>query len=659
MKADLPIPAAFDAAKGMLRHETEFGVFHETRKSCHFACELVQNGTPADLALAATVLDAVLQCQETDPAHVHCGNFHWMAEDSHVEDLNAVVFCLENLIPMMLAHRRQLALELQTRVIQAIDLGLQEVRRLDVWAGYTNITALSLLALCLGGDLLEDDSLLRQGQEKLRAWIAFTAPNGHVLEYNSPTYAGVTIRALARLRDTVQNRQTALLAEIMLCRVGLSYALHLHRTTGRLAGPHARAYQPSMEAEASPEAGLFRQWLADSILPGWLQDLYDQLPDTYMVREGILHARKCAMTTFFTPSFALGSTSRSLHPQGNHVIAHHSTASPQATGIFYTRYILDDKWLGDFYHATDRSKSRNLLDEGEFLSVQHRGAILGCYAPRAGSAMFHSAKTSFIWTRQSRVRQVLVNGDTIGRYPFETRPDARITIVTDSVFFVLQPLHVSALLASPVLVLDQRAGDLVCEIHHYRADKPKRFWDLSWPGAFYKGRPACLFYLELVERSAVDTLAELDAHMAQVKFQHQVEPARTRTGFAETRMLQATAAGLAGTLSLSIDLMDFTLHSSEPVLPGMDGIQLASPVAVQSQEAFDHEASRVSFTRGNVTFCQVSPTGEWRLIQTDPASSHLEVSVGQEIHSISRPGMALVHGRPGQVTVQSADGRTA
>ena len=93
----MSIPADFDSTFDMLRHETEYGVFHETRRSCRFACELIENGSSADLKLATTVLEAVLNCQSVDSADPHQGNFFWMAEDDYIQDLNAVVFCLEKL----------------------------------------------------------------------------------------------------------------------------------------------------------------------------------------------------------------------------------------------------------------------------------------------------------------------------------------------------------------------------------------------------------------------------------------------------------------------------------------------------------------------------------------------------------------------------------
>ena len=109
MPTPLPLPPDYNPATFMLVHTVETGSYHESRKAARFAGELVANGAPEDLALAEKVLDAALACQETDPNDPHVGNFYWMAEDSHVEDLNAVEFCLERLIPMLLRHGDRLA----------------------------------------------------------------------------------------------------------------------------------------------------------------------------------------------------------------------------------------------------------------------------------------------------------------------------------------------------------------------------------------------------------------------------------------------------------------------------------------------------------------------------------------------------------------------
>ncbi len=69
--------------------------------------------------------------------------------------------------------------------------------------------------------------------------------------------------------------------------------------------------------------------------------------------------------------------------------------------------------------------------------------------------------------------------------------------------------------------------------------------------------------------------------------------------------------------------------------------------------------TRVAFAQGNAAFCQTPTRGKWHLIQTDPAAGRLEVATGQEVHTIQIPGMALVHGQAGNVTVRAlgADSR--
>ncbi|MCB0080617.1 MAG: hypothetical protein KDE47_06790, partial [Caldilineaceae bacterium] len=139
MTQPLPLPPDFNPQTNLIQKTTEFGIFHESRRGARLAADLIANGTPTDLHLAQQVLDAVLACQEHDPRDPHCGNFYWMAEDRHVEDLNAVEFNLESLIPMMIRHRDRLSSSYQERVLAAIRLGLNEIARLDVLVAYTNI----------------------------------------------------------------------------------------------------------------------------------------------------------------------------------------------------------------------------------------------------------------------------------------------------------------------------------------------------------------------------------------------------------------------------------------------------------------------------------------------------------------------------------------
>ncbi len=139
MSKPLPIPPNFNPETFMLARQKEGKIYHAPRLAAEFANDLLANGTREDIDLAEKVLDAMLACQETREGDPHLGNFLWEREDEVVEDLNAVQFCLFQLIPLMINYGDMLSTDMQNRVCQGIRLGLEEVRRIDVHFRYTNI----------------------------------------------------------------------------------------------------------------------------------------------------------------------------------------------------------------------------------------------------------------------------------------------------------------------------------------------------------------------------------------------------------------------------------------------------------------------------------------------------------------------------------------
>jgi hypothetical protein len=266
----LALPDNWDAQACLPARVTEYGTYHESRAGARLAQQLIANGHPDDLALAEQVLEAVVRCQERREGANHYGNFYWMAEDGAVEDLNAVEFVLHCLIPMMILHAERLSPTMRERVLEGIRLGLEEIRRLDVLVAYSNICVLDIVNTCLGGELLGDADLAARGYGKLAAWVAFTDLSGTPWEYNSPTYTSVTIMALKNLADLVRHGETRIRARTIAARVGLTAALHIHAGTGRWAGPHSRAYHPTVVCETPAEVDLVRNWITEGALPGWL-----------------------------------------------------------------------------------------------------------------------------------------------------------------------------------------------------------------------------------------------------------------------------------------------------------------------------------------------------------------------------------------------------
>lgn len=545
----------------MLQKQTEFGIFHESRRGARLAAALVANGHPDDLALAEKVLDAVLACQEVDERDPHVGNFYWMAEDRHVEDLNAVEFNLESLIPMMIRHGDRLSAPYQDRVRRAIQLGLQEIARLDVLVAYTNITVLDILNSCLGGELLGDNAIAQRGYKKLEAWMAYTEQNGHPLEYNSPTYGAVTIRALKRLIDLVQDEKTRSNAQMMTARLALSIALHIHTPTGRWAGPHGRAYQPSVVCETPPEINMIRDWAADGTVPSWAAEILDHRPDTFQVVETAERNRKLAITTYHTPSFVLGTATSSFNPQANVCMAHFTRPNDdrhdvKRPGVLYTRYITNDKWFGDAYHATDRTKTRNLPDEGDFFSTQQSDRALCIY----GSQNFrhgHSAKAVLIWTQRAEIDEIWVGSTQVETLPYVVPSDRTIVIGSGDVYFAVRPLEITALGKTTPMQLVERNGDLVLELFNYQGPE-KRFWELNWPGAFFQGKPIVAFYLEMAARSIYATGADFCETVNEGKFVEHLDAPYTFPAEGERRYVVSYQRG-GREIGIDIDLMQWQL----------------------------------------------------------------------------------------------------
>lgn len=580
MPQPLPLPENADPRAHLPAKVTENGVFHETRAAAALAYRLVANGAAEDLALAEQVLDLVLGCQERRPDDPHCGNFTWMLEDDHIEDLNAVEFNLEHLIPLMLCYADRLAPALRDRVLDAIRLGLEEIRRLDVSIAYTNICLLDVLNTILGGELLGDRAIAERGYRKLVAWLAFTDSQGTVFEWNSPTYGAVDIRALKRLADLTQDAATRVRARTAAARLGLSIALHIHAGTGRWAGPHGRVYHPSVVCETPPEIELVRSWIADGTLPAWLADALAARPSAFEIVETAHAPRQMGITTYHSPSFALGVATREYSGQSDVLMAHYVRPGAARPGVLYTRYLTNDKWLGDFYHATDRTKTRNLMDEGQFYGVQSGPRAIGLYTPPRNPGVISSAKACFIFTERALVDEIWIGGRRIAALPAEAAPGDVIVVGSGAAWIAIRPLTRTALGRVAPIRLVERAGDLVLELYNYLGPQ-KAFWELSWPGLFYKGRPQCGVYVELAERSAYADGAAFGRAVASGELTDVTALAFTYAGEGE-RPWTVEYRRDGQTLGIEVDLMEWRLKRRWTERGEMDWPLLESPIARQS-----------------------------------------------------------------------------
>jgi len=577
----LTLPENFNPETFLLAKTTEYGVFHESRQGARLARALVAQGTPQDLDLAEKVLEATLQCQEVRPDDPHYGNFLWMREDEVVFDLNAVEFNLEQLIPMMIQYADRLSPQMQARVLESVRLGLGEIRRLDVLVAYSNITVLDILNTCLGGELLQDTAVARRGYQKLVDWMAFTDQYGLPFEYNSPTYTAVTIRALKQLTDLVQDEATRVRAKTVAARLGLSAALHIHTGTGRWAGPHSRAYHPSVVGETAPEVELVKGWVADGTLPAWVLDALTRRPMPLTVSETANVERNHSLTTYHSQSFALGVSTTGFGGQANVFLAQYRRPGVKRPGVLYSRYILNDKWLGDSYHATDRTKSRNLIDEGRFYGVQDGPRAIGLYAPD-NLGLCSSAKACLVWTQRDQVDEIWIGQQRVEQLPAPVAPGQVVVVGSGEMLMAVRPLTLSDLGREAPIRLVERAGDLVLELYNYLGPE-KHFWEMRWPGAFYQGQPRCGFYAEAAERSAYADGQTFGTAVAEGDLFDEAGVPFVYAGEGE-RLWTVSYARDGRSLGLTVDLMTWQLKRRWTQAGDLDWPMLESPIARQNRQ---------------------------------------------------------------------------
>ncbi len=495
----LTLPDHFDPSTNMLFKKSDKGHLHASRDAAGFAAKLLANGTPEDIALAEKVLNAVFACQETQKGDPHYGNFWWYREDRVVEDLNAVNFVLSSLIPMMIDYGDRLSPDMRSRVFASIRLGLDEIARLNVLPAYTNIASKDIVNTCLGGELLGDPKIAARGYQKMAEWMAFTDQFGTTFEFNSPTYTKVTMDALGDLVKYVKHTDTRVRAQTMATRLALSVALHIHPKTGRWAGPHSRAYHPTVVAQTHPEIELLKNWVNRGFVPAYVLDAVDHRPVSMQVTETAYSPMNFGLTTYHSASFDLGTSVTGMGDQSNVLIAHYDRPGQMRPGVFYIRYLLNDKWLGDFYHETDRSSDRNLSDEGSFFGIQNGPRAIGLYVPGGGNRI-SSAKTALIFTGRDQIDEIWVGNQKIDTLPADIPKGETVVIGSGSSFIAVRPFAVSDLGRNAPIRLRELSGDLVIELYNYLGPE-KSFWEQGWPGAFYQGKPQCGFYVEMAERS--------------------------------------------------------------------------------------------------------------------------------------------------------------
>ena len=592
--SDSAAPLYYDPDVHLVAVTVDNRIFHTVWMSTEYAVALVENGSLVEIERAEAVINAVLDCQDMDARSPHYGNFTWEHEDLAVEDLNAVQFVLIRLIPILLNRSDRLSEKLVERLRARIRIGLDEIRQIDVSTMYTNIVAQDIANSVLGGQLLKLPEYVQRGVAKLREWIKVIDQSGIPHEYNSPTYSFVLIDALYKVVAFSEHPEASMLAQLIISRIGLSVALHLHSKTGRLAPPHCRAYYPSLVCETTPEESVFSQLIAQGKVPTWLETVLNHRPTPMMVTETSDAGAGVVISSYLDFEYSIGVASQELATQSNRYISnqsnvfsiHYSKENQSTPGAVFSRYLLNDKWLGDYRTTQSRSNYQVFRDEGSFRGVHAGPRAIGLYTSRELGAWSRcsSAKAALIWGRAEDVDEVWVDGSRINDLPADVPERSAIVVGCGNVYIVIRPLERTKLgVHAPIRIVEQR-GSLVIEMYNYLGPA-KTFWELANPGAFFQGYVRNGFYVEVVARSHYHSGKALSEAFANGQILEDLDEARTFDGVSP-RKWSVSYSNDDHTLGIEVDLMRWQTHRRWADGENLDFPMLLSPVALENRSGY-------------------------------------------------------------------------
>ncbi len=572
----------FDPACDLVLVRTDLVERHSARASLEYARRLLagqgrEEGERGETGRrrALRIIRRALDSQVLESGHPHRGAFRFFDEDDEVTGLNVVSFVLQQLYAIWTEHYVQLSDDLRALILERVRLALGELERMDVQPRYTNAALMDIANSILWGQILDDQHTVGVGRSRLNAWIAFTAHAGAPYEYSSPSYLAVDLNMLSLLACRAEDAAVRLKARVMAERIWLHAILHYHAATGRLAGPHSRAYHSAVHGAPEGVLAMFwRQLGTDAVWRGspyqecqppaatgneiefpahlcsWAHAQAAHYP--YTVRETAhrpadgrrdeLGPGTADLATYFTASYCLGTASRNytvgqggfdIDHQGNHCILYYRHRGPDSGWrTLYTRFVVNDRYYGAIEQHALRTKRTNFYDQGLFAGHQHRNAAIALYGLELLDQGLSSVEALVVMPGPVRPDAIYAGEQRLNLNALPVSlPEERWLIVADGeVLIGIWPLRRDQMGSQRDLELRLLpTGELVVAMPHYRGQE-KWFWEYASPrAAFYRRNIRSGFLLVVGERSQYATVAAFRRHLARAQVIDELDAAGVRT----------------------------------------------------------------------------------------------------------------------------------
>jgi len=217
-----------------------------SRGATYIALGLLWRDGTHDRAAAASILHGVLDLQYDDgpDSKLHGVWRRRQGETDHDSNWREFVGC--GLILILETFPDRLPEDLVSDIQAALLRAAVGSARRDVEAGYTNIALMSAFLLDYVGTKQGRDDLRQAGQEKAEAIYELFSRHKTFNEYNSPTYYGTDLMALALWREHASSERMRELGRSMEADLWHDIGMFYHADMQNMCGPFSRAYGMDM-----------------------------------------------------------------------------------------------------------------------------------------------------------------------------------------------------------------------------------------------------------------------------------------------------------------------------------------------------------------------------------------------------------------------------
>lgn len=156
---------------------------------------------------------------------------------------SSCAFTSMGLILMLIRHSEDVSSVNRQRILAHLARAVEdEPKPYNSFADGDNFPAMSCFILIVGGELLKNKDAVQAGIDTLYSARDLLTRRGFFSEYNSPTYAGVSLQALDETVNHARHPEALDLARKASERKWLDVAAHWHPGLSFQAGPYSRAY---------------------------------------------------------------------------------------------------------------------------------------------------------------------------------------------------------------------------------------------------------------------------------------------------------------------------------------------------------------------------------------------------------------------------------